>query len=749
MVMGNETLGDLIEALGCEEKLEPVGWFRWMHHSYRPRMRSMLQRLGLPGIPGSTRWPELAGMVERVGPGIDPGPLSVLVRLAERDPWAFGRFGTTGLAELVWERMSPFGRGWIFAGRSEEVSPEAEWDESVSRWMLETARQGHAVEFTPISGLQAAANAIHLGDEQLVGFVLSDVSSWGAGEVDRIEPDGRNSLIRWEDQLGPVSRRAIDRCLEAAVRMGTVEAARCCLQAGADPNIAVWRLERSCNERYCALSYAISQSRNEDARRELIEVLLDGGADPSGTDYDGRNKPLYSAMSCQMWELAESLLDRGESSTDGDNDCFVRHEGRSRFRSPMDPLTHFQAEDLEWVETEIGSLIPLKSAEDVPAFHSGHAQGGSYGRFLGAACAGDDVEILKRFEAGGLPIEPSTPELLCLISSGAYHCLHYILKRMNAPRAVMHRIRRRYPEFGTARLQFLCRPEPNESNTVEDFDSHGQTPLELPDGTRYFACLDAIAPPGHGHGPVPDNHLFALTVEANYRRRADYLITRGVRLTRELKPIPGTTKEMLIVPEQVKRLLPVVKEVDGVFIWTGVTMDGLWWLDWPEDLREMVKDWVHGPAGMEIIRLAEERIAAQDAANERTSPTTLSEEELNGYPREFWPYLRSADSGVIGVPRDCSLVDSGILARYEAWANENKPDLGTFVPDPRLMKLPWWDTVPRELQPFFHFDEKLQVPSARHDARNAYEKAMMRKAADWKNQMVFDVVKANEVGEEP
>ena len=58
------------------------------------------------------------------------------------------------------------------------------------------------------------------------------------------------------------------------------------LHTGADPNLPVWRLERSFNEKHCALSFAISQSY-----RHAAEMLLKAGASAEGTDFTSHNYP--------------------------------------------------------------------------------------------------------------------------------------------------------------------------------------------------------------------------------------------------------------------------------------------------------------------------------------------------------------------------------------------------------------------------------------------------------------------------
>jgi hypothetical protein len=511
------------------------------------------------------------------------------------------------------------------------------------------------------------------------------------------------------------------------------------LAMGANPDIGVWCLERSYNERYCVLSYATFHSCEDGSGKAMAQALLEGGADPSGTDYDGLNKPLFGALSCGQWDLAEQLLDRGASFTGGNNDQFLPDPG-ARLQFPSDPNYGHRNEDLVWAEREIGSLIPLADICEVPGFYRGDGQGGSYGRFLPACCAGDDVETLKRFEARGLPLVLTAQDVVkfCRSWSVPFRCLEYILARLEAPPEVMFRMRRRCPDIATKGFQYLCRPEQNGSNVIKEFNAHGQTPLELPDGSRYYAFLDAIASPGHDLGFVPEHHVFVLGVAANYRRRTDHVITRGLRFQWKLQPVQCSIYRHFQRRAAPWDVLPVVKEVDGTFFWTGVTLGQLWWLDWPEDWKDLVKRWVEGKPGEEIIAMAEARVSAQDATNVRTPPVVLPKEELDGYPREFWPCLRQLENGLIGVTEESCRFDPPIRERYQRWAAENKPDLETFVPDPRLMDWPLWDSIPWDLQPFFVYDDLFGKPTVITEGRNEYERAMVRKAVRWNNAQFME-----------
>jgi hypothetical protein len=65
-------------------------------------------------------------------------------------------------------------------------------------------------------------------------------------------------------------------------------------------------------------------------------------------------------------------------------------------------------------------------------------------------------------------------------------------------------------------------------------------------------------------------------------------------------------------------------------------------------------------------------------------------------------------------------------------------NLETFVPDPRLMDWPLWDSIPWDLQPFFLYDDLFGKPTVINEGRNEYERAMVRKAVRWNNAQFME-----------
>jgi hypothetical protein len=74
--------------------------------------------------------------------------------------------------------------------------------------------------------------------------------------------------------------------------------------------------------------------------------------------------------------------------------------------------------------------------------------------------------------------------------------------------------------------------------------------------------------------------------------------------------------------------------------------------------------------------------------------------------------------------------------------------LETFVPDPRLMDWPLWNSIPWDLQPFFVYDDLFGKPTVITEGRNEYERAMVRKAVRWNKAQFMEAFRQLDEGKE-
>ena len=704
---------DLLNQLQETAPPEPRGWFRWLHNHYlgrygitEPRFEEAL---------ASQRWQEL----QKNWSDFSEKDRAALIPLIGRDAWTVGYLGFKEIAESCWAHLTAHERGALFAGITESRTGGESFE-----WIRSRLPDG--VAFLPESACQIACNAIRYEWPEVLLLILNsgaDLSvTIGRGD-DQIYPK-----THWPDMLPKLSHRVIDMILEAALIRNASDAIRLALERGADPNIPVWRLERSFNEKHCALSFAISEDRKETA-----ELLLKAGASARGTDFSPSDYPLFLTIRRGWDDLADILIKRGASlrkpdetrptsqSLEGSESQVFLPGTRGQFYG------HFDKE-LNWARQAVGSLIPLVAITEKPAFYLGNGQGGYHTTILDLVIG--DLQRLKRYEAMGLDIRLTPEELCTAIDADAFHGLLYLLEKhgVEVRDRVLFRIRHRNPDFGAVCREIETLPQTDGINIATDFNPGDQPPLVLANGERLFVDLDAIASPGHAHGPCLMGHFWLQIGTATYRRRTNLVVVTEMRRRWAMTKLPQNR-------HQLDDLLPCVKETNGQFLRLGVTLGQLFYRVRDSDTKHRIHQWLQGIDFQPVLDEAEGRIRDQDATNLRPKTPILSEEELSGYPPVFWPYLVRLETGFIGMTPERSADNPGVLDLYEVWARQNKKE-DVFLPDPRLLSWEGWKEVPSEYKPFFVIDPVFNRPGVRCHPENDYEKAMIHKAVMWWNKWI-------------
>jgi hypothetical protein len=350
------TIRNLSSRLQQAQPTEPRGWFRWLHDHFAGRRG--LHNPGLEQKLAEQGWRELSQRF----PNLSPKERAKLIPIIARHAWSVGRLELIELAESSWGRLGPSERGAILAGLS-EADPRAELLDWLRQRLPDCA-------FSPESACQLACNAIWHEWSDVLSAVLNSGTDLSA-TIHRGDA-WDYPRTRWPKILCKLSHRVIDMVLEAALVRNNQEAMQLALRAGAYPNIPVWRLERSFNEKHCALSFAISQ----DCRR-TAETLLEAGASAEGTDFASHNYPLYQAVRKGWDDLARAFLKQGASlrlpEASRQHVVLPKTEGsESEIRIPFCDMFfgHFD-EELNWARKAIGDLIELAPIEEKQAFYSG------------------------------------------------------------------------------------------------------------------------------------------------------------------------------------------------------------------------------------------------------------------------------------------------------------------------------------------------------------------------------------------
>ena len=675
------------------QPLEPQGWFRWLHYHAHGGCRRPGDRMATEsGVCSETAKPDSTSVAGYA--------------------WEVGLNGRTDLLEKHWHALTPLQRGAAVAGVS-ETEDGMEW----------IASRLPSCALDAVTSCEIACNAVHLGRMDILAKVL-DSSTCLTGEVQRYFAPGRPSG-GFSEVIEQLSNRCIDLILEAAVIAKNLPAIRMALSHGANPDIPVWVLQRSFNEKHCALSFCI-----EHRMKKAVGPLLAAGANPRGIAFCTPNLPLFQAVSAGDHALALRLLKKGASFADSETGnqrrAVMAKARKKRMISPAgDYFFGYFEKDLSWVRDKIGPLIALVPVGEKPCFYQGNGQGGYWRTFLDAA--GSDVAAIKRYEALGLDARSTAEELLSAVEGNAYDKLLYLLRNEpeEAKARVMFRVRRRKPSFGSCGPMAL-RPQDDGACDAVGFDPGSQEPLILSDGSALFVDLDAIAPPGHPHGPCLAGHFWHLSEEPELRRRGERTIMKRLRQRWEMAEIPTNNY-------QLEDLLPVVRRFEGRFIRLGCTMGKLGFFANDEKLADLIRRWQKSSSFQQVVEDANRRIAAQSRSNARPPAPALTRDELDGYPKEFWPFLVRLPSGYIGMRED--VAGSTMFRDYRAWERENKRE-DSFVPDPRILSYDLWDKVPPELKPFLVWDELFDRPGFLHGGDTEYDRAMSRKATRWWNNWI-------------
>lgn len=736
------TFEECVDALALTGTKRPQGIVDWMHYGFALRYGGIRDF-----VEGEEEW----GQLEEAADAIGKEMLMKVLTLLEARAWTAGTLLMRRLPGLLWPELSTLARGRYLAGLARHIRRAANPNSidiligdqlsgasapTVFDVVAEILRELPAAELNAESAAEIGANAFYSNRFDVLDSVLTHQDFHGDGHVPRL--NGYPDQMRFERQLSQHSTRLLDVLLEAAVRCHQPSAMRILLERGASPDIPCWNLERSYSDWFSALSFAIHALREvEDTAhvQEMIELLIKHGANAQGLACEGLNNPLMHAMRSQRWSLVDRLLEHGACFNGGRDYKPEDFKKKGQLIPGGHPLITYRQKDLDWVKQTISPLVPLAEFWQVPLFYKGNAQGGWTMTFLDCVLADERLPFLKKYEALGLPTT-LTPTLISDIVDGGHYeaLLHLLRNNPNLPR-VMFRIRRYKPDFGTSMRQlWLCQPNPDGSNALDRFDAHGQTPLQLPEGSRVYAYLDCVAPHNHDHGPVTEGCFWLERITADYRRRRDHIVTRNIRRIWRMEPVPANN-------HQVPGMIPLVKEVNGRFFWLGINMGSLSsGQNAPPEWRSTINAWVKGEHWQDILLKFIELGKAQRAANVEMPKPVLSDDELKPYPREFWPFLRRLDDDTIGMTQESCQTKPDMLDIYDVWERQNKPDKD-FQPDPRLLEWPMWPQIPVELRPYFYFDELFGKPSVTFNSRNSYEKEMIHKAVQWNNAWMIQAIK--------
>lgn len=542
---------------------------------------------------GSDEWE----LLEQEAAELDANQLEEILPVLETRSWEAGSHRAVRLATKLWPQLSTEAQERFIAGVARHLRGPSSWqgqpvheENMLVDFML---RQIPAASMDAQAAAEIAANAIRANQPDILAAVLAHPQFDPTASIERLEAEDKTN--RFAMQISMHATRTLDVLLECAVRCIRPVLAERLLQLGANPDLPCWNLERSFSDWFSLLSFTLHSRRVSDDREaamRIFDLLLKHGANPQGLHCEGLNHPLKLALDISHWSIADRLLDLGATFSGGRNLTAENFEKNGRLVQAGHPYFRVSADDLRWVEEKIAPLVPVLNPWQVPLFYKGNAQGGSSSSFVSNLLAEDRLDQLKHFESRGLSTQLTPALVIDLVDEGHYGALRHLLrKEPNLPR-VMFRARRRNPEIGTSRLQaWLCQPQEDRLNELPAFDPSGQETLILPDGSRLYFYLDAVAPPDHQLGPIAGGCFWLEQHDAEFRRRVDHVVVRRLKRSWRMAKIP--TNDF-----QLRDMIPVVKEVAGRFFLPGIKTGHLQSKQrYPNEWRALIYAWLEQPLG--------------------------------------------------------------------------------------------------------------------------------------------------------
>lgn len=382
------------------EQKTSSGWFRSLHDHYQGRYPTY--RLGFDSLD-----PDKVPFKDE--------PVPAFQLFDAPDAWinAFNHYawmlGTASLFKTYchfFDDLDPLARGAFIA-----AAIEVHFTEEIADFFV---RHHQQMQFSPDSFCQIGCYSIRgtlLNDcWQKVFDALMETDQDLTEEIKRqhytpVGP-GRGD----DDPLDHLSGRVIDIILEASIFCNSTPNVKQALILGADPNILIWQLERSFNEKHNALSFSLSQGYND-----IVVLLLEYGATDNASTLTPKNTALFQAAYMRQDDVVLKLISQGAEI----GALEQPPSGRCFF--------HNRAEKLQKIKDTIGSIIPLANISEKQVFYVGNAQGGSHSSILDIVLR--DVDRLKNYEELGLDIRLTPEEICTAITWKSFEGLDYLFSK--------------------------------------------------------------------------------------------------------------------------------------------------------------------------------------------------------------------------------------------------------------------------------------------------------------------------------
>ncbi len=410
----------LLNQLNATPAKVAEGRFRWPHHGFFSRESAYVE------LPLKATWQEIDSVLIEKPEMLSPR----LVESVNRHAWEAGKVISLTSMDMLRPQLDPEASGRLLAASSDR------------EFQFEAAHLDD-VSLTPETLLEIAMQACRLRDAALLARVLQK----GAGLMDmtlrRMEPLSNGAWSdesRWAEQVAKLSHRVADMLLETALTRAFPEGVEMALALGADPNITLWRLERSYNAWHTSLSFVLSEwpslIRDEvqavSDTEYVVQLLIQHPAFAKG----GRHFPaLMEALQRGQHDVCDRLLSAGVTFESDDKPEWTQKTIAGGDVDWSRCYWLWAKEDQGALARQLADAVPLIPASEADWFHSAGAQGGAWMTPLSLLLNDKDLPHLIHYTAAGLPLNPTYQDCLRIVQKKAIDCLRWLLGQWQIPTA--------------------------------------------------------------------------------------------------------------------------------------------------------------------------------------------------------------------------------------------------------------------------------------------------------------------------
>jgi len=268
---------DLLMKLAAQPMRHPPGLVEVLHYGYDLRYGQFRENVIL-----YQEWFDL----NSIAVNLDKNQFDFSLQLLTDRAWEAGSHSTLHLAHILWDQLPVTSKGEFLGGLACqlcEVLRPPNWVFSTSEKEAASFILNH-VEGAKLTGQVAAeiaCNAIRSDLPGILEQILLHSQFAPDAVVNRQHPLFCKDFSR---HIATLSTRVLDVLLECAVRCLRPYAVDRLLKLGACPNIPCWNLERSFNEWFNLLSYAVDAAARDGeskmAASQIVDLLHLHGVDP-------------------------------------------------------------------------------------------------------------------------------------------------------------------------------------------------------------------------------------------------------------------------------------------------------------------------------------------------------------------------------------------------------------------------------------------------------------------------------------